>query len=38
MLLYRWERHTGDIWYISGKNQVINDLSQALQRDYRWYR
>jgi LysM repeat protein len=38
LLLYRWERHAGDIWWISGKNQVIADLSQALQKDYRWYR
>lgn len=38
MILYRWERHAGDIWYISGKNQVITDLRAALQHDYRWYR
>jgi len=38
MILYRWERHAGDIWYISSKNQVIADLRAALQNDYRWYR
>ena len=38
MLPYRWERHVGDIWYMSGKSQVINDFTQALQRDYRWHR
>lgn len=38
LLLFRWERHAGDVWHISGKNQVIADFSQALQKDYRWYR
>ncbi|MFO7695793.1 MAG: LysM domain-containing protein [Anaerolineae bacterium] len=38
MILYRWERHAGDIWNISSKNQVIADLRAALQNDYRWYR
>lgn len=38
LLLYRWERHVGDIWYISGKNQVIADFRQALQNDWRWHR
>lgn len=37
LILYRWEQHYGDIWYIRGKNEVINDFRAALQRDYRWY-
>jgi len=37
LILYRWERHSGDIWYISGKDAVINDFRAALQREYRWY-
>jgi len=37
MLLYRWEKHTGDQWYIQGKNGVIDDFRAALQRDYRWH-
>ena len=38
LILYRWEQHAGDIWYIKGRHQVINDLRGALQNDYRWYR
>jgi hypothetical protein len=38
LILYRWERHTGDIWYMTGKNQVITDFRAALQNDHRWYR
>lgn len=34
MLLYRWEKH--DPWHIRGKAGVIEDLRDALQRDYRW--
>ncbi|MBN1402403.1 MAG: hypothetical protein JXA74_16295, partial [Anaerolineae bacterium] len=37
LILYRWERYPGDIWFIRGKNQVINDFRGALQREYRWY-
>jgi LysM repeat protein len=37
VILYRWERHTGDIWHLSSKSQVIADLRAALQNDYRWY-
>lgn len=37
MILYRWERHEGDIWHIRGKNEVINDLRAALSHEYRWY-
>ncbi|MFO7916682.1 MAG: LysM domain-containing protein [Anaerolineae bacterium] len=37
LILYRWERHTGDIWYIQGKRGVINDFREALQHEYRWY-
>ena len=37
MLLYRWERYEGDIWYIRGKKGVIDDFRAALQHEYRWY-
>ena len=37
MLLYRWEQHRGDIWYIRGKHDVIGDFRAALQHEYRWY-
>ena len=37
LLLYRWEKYEGDIWYIRGKNEVINDFRAALQHEYRWY-
>ncbi len=38
LLLFRWENHAGEVWHISGKNQVLADLGQALQKGYRWYR
>ena len=37
LILYRWEQYPGDIWYIRGKNGVIEDFRAALQYDYRWY-
>ncbi len=37
MLLYRWEKHFNDKWWIQGKSDVINDWRAALQNDYRWY-
>ncbi|MBC7317219.1 MAG: hypothetical protein H5T70_12415, partial [Chloroflexi bacterium] len=37
LILYRWEQYPGDIWYIRGKNGVIEDFRAALQHDYRWY-
>ncbi|MEA3406593.1 MAG: LysM domain-containing protein [Chloroflexota bacterium] len=37
LILYRWERHAGDIWHIQGKSGVINDFRGALQHEYRWY-
>ncbi len=37
LILYRWERISGDIWYIRGKDQVIADFRAALQHEYRWY-
>ncbi|MFP3895433.1 MAG: LysM peptidoglycan-binding domain-containing protein [Anaerolineales bacterium] len=37
LLLYRWERHAGDIWYIQGKHGVIDDFRGALQHEYLWY-
>jgi hypothetical protein len=36
MLLYRWEKHADDKWWIQGKGDVINDLRAALQHEYRW--
>jgi hypothetical protein len=37
LILYRWERVSGDIWYLQGKDHVIADLRAALQHEYRWY-
>ncbi|MBC7255608.1 MAG: hypothetical protein H5T66_05830, partial [Chloroflexi bacterium] len=37
LILYRWEQYPGDMWYIRGKNGVIEDFRAALQHDYRWY-
>jgi len=37
LILYRWERFQGDIWYIRGRQGVIDDLRAALQHEYRWY-
>lgn len=37
MLLYRWQRQPNDIWWIQGKDEVINDLRAALRHEYRWY-
>ncbi|MCB0071939.1 MAG: N-acetylmuramoyl-L-alanine amidase, partial [Caldilineaceae bacterium] len=34
LVLYRWPRT--DMWYIEGKQAVIDDFRSALQRDYRW--
>ena len=36
MILYRWEKHRGDIWDIRGKSEVINDFRAALHHEYRW--
>lgn len=38
MVLYRWEKHSGDIWSIQDKQNVITDLRAALQHDYVWYK
>ncbi|MEN6480310.1 MAG: hypothetical protein ABFD20_11840, partial [Anaerolineales bacterium] len=37
LILYRWERHSGDMWYIQGQEQVIADFRAALTNEYRWY-
>lgn len=37
MILYRWERHVGDVWYIQDKSGVINDWRAAMQHEYRWW-
>ena len=37
MLLYRWEKHAADKWWIQDKSEVINDFRGALQHEYRWY-
>lgn len=34
LVLYRWPRR--DMWYMEGKQAVIDDFRSALQRDYRW--
>lgn len=38
LILYRWERYSGDRWYIRGKSGVTDDFRGALQHEYRWYR
>ena len=37
LILYRWERYDGDVWYIRGKGGVLDDFRAALQHEYRWY-
>jgi hypothetical protein len=37
LILYRWEKHTGDVWAIQDKMGVINDWRAAMQHEYRWW-
>jgi len=36
MLLYRWEKHAGDIWWMEGKDRLMDDFRAAMQHEYRW--